>query len=230
MTSRTHTPSSAGDLRPPAGSAGLHVHVDGPTDRFPPCGGKFAAAGDAGRGAAGAVGPDGHRGGVIVHALAAGGDNEVTLDAAPPSSSGTRRDAAEARGEEAPARRDLSARAGFRGGAHQPRCARTAKPVSSGDGSLDDLLALAPRLHARGWHVQLWVETGDLRGAGADPGEDAVRLRDRPYGRTMADKGVDTPRLPRFLPPKSQDQNYWCKLLEAPTRNTAPGRRAGCRL
>jgi len=205
----------------PAGSADCHVHVYGPYDRFPAVsGGKFSPLRATPVEALLALWDGmGIARGVIVHALAAGGDNEVTLDA-------LRRHRDRLRGvallkpEVSERRLDELSEAGFKG-VRINLLRQDGKPVSSGGMSLDDLMALAPRLGARGWHVQLWVETGDLM-------ELAPTLEKLPLtyvvdhmGRTMTDKGVDYPGFRDFCA-RLKDGRYWCKLSGA-DRNTRTG-------
>ncbi len=214
-------PASFAAFPLPAGSADCHVHVYGPYDRFPAIpGGKFSPLQATPVEALLALWDRmGIARGVIVHALAAGGDNEVTLDA-------LRRHRDRLRGvailkpEVSERRLDELSEAGFRG-VRINLLRQDGKPVSSGGMSLDDLLALAPRLHARGWHVQLWVETGDLK-------ELAPTLEKMPFdfvidhmGRTMAEKGVDYPGFRDFCE-KLKTGRYWCKLSGA-DRNTRQG-------
>ncbi len=205
----------------PAGSADCHVHVYGPYDRFPAVhGGKFSPLQATPVEALLALWDRmGIARGVIVHALAAGGDNEVTLDALKRHRDRLR-GVAILKPEVSERRLDELSEAGFKG-VRINLLRQDGKPVSSGGMSLDDLLALAPRLGARGWHVQLWVETGDLK-------ELAPTLEKMPFdfvidhmGRTMADKGVDTPGF-RWFCERLKTGRYWCKLSGA-DRNTRQG-------
>lgn len=195
-----------------------HVHVYGPFDRFPPLGeGKFAPARETPVEALLELWDEmGIARGVIVHALAAGADNEVTLDA-------LRRHPDRLRGvallkpDVTDRRLDELTDAGFRG-VRINLLRQDGKPVSSGGMSLDDLLTLAPRLGERNWHVQLWIETGDLS-------ELAPTLEKLPFdfvidhmGRTMAEKGVEYPGFRDFCE-KLKTGRYWCKLSGA-DRNT----------
>ena len=207
--------------RLPAGSCDSHVHVYGPFDRFPPLiEGRFAptqehpveALFDLWDGL-------GIARGVIVHAIRAGADNLVTLDA-------LRRFPQRLRGV-ALVDRDVDDRtldrlndAGFRG-VRINLLRQDGKAVASGGMDLDALLALAPRLAERGWHAQLWIETGDLM-------ELAPTLEKLPLtyvvdhmGRTMVDKGIDYPGFRDFCA-RLKDGRYWCKLSGA-DRNTRTG-------
>ena len=205
----------------PAGSCDSHVHVYGPFDRFPPLiEGRFAPTRETpvedllslwdGLGIAR---------GVIVHAIRAGADNAVTLDA-------LRRHPDRLRGVALVDREvddrtlDTLDAAGFRG-VRINLLRQDGKPVASGGMDLDALLALAPRLAERGWHAQLWIETGDLM-------ELAPTLEKLPLtyvidhmGRTMVDKGVAYPGFRDFCD-RLRSGRYWCKLSGA-DRNTRTG-------
>ncbi|CAN5512114.1 amidohydrolase family protein [soil metagenome] len=209
----------------PANCCDSHVHVYGPFDRFPAMqAGRFSAARETPVEAlfdlwdAMGIGR-----GVIVHALGAGRDNAVTLDA-------LKRYPQRLRGvalvdaDITDRRLDELTDAGFRG-VRINLLRQDGKAVSSGGMTLDDLLALAPRLAERGWHAQLWVETGDLM-------ELAPTLETLPLtfvidhmGRTMVDKGVDYAGFQDFCA-KLQTGRYWCKLSGA-DRNTRQGKPYG---
>lgn len=209
------------DFKLPEGSCDSHVHIYGPYDRFPAVHeGRFAPARETPVETLFAMWETiGIARGVIVHALAAGGDNEVTLDA-------LRRYPDRLRGvallkaDVTDRRLDELTDAGFKG-VRINLLRQDGKAVSSGGMSLDDLMPLAPRLAERGWHVQLWIETGDLK-------ELAPTLEKLPFdfvidhmGRTMADKGVDYPGFRDFCE-KLKTGRYWCKLSGA-DRNTRKG-------
>lgn len=205
----------------PPGSCDTHVHVYGPFERFPPIvEGRFTPTREFpvealfnlwdGLGIAR---------GVIVHALRAGAGNAVSLDA-------LRRFPERLRGvalvDREVADRELDAlhAAGFRG-VRINLLRQDGKSVASGGMDLDALLALAPRLAERGWHAQLWIESGDL--AELAPTLEALPLDyviDH-MGRTMADKGVDHPGF-RALCERLKSGRWWCKLSGA-DRNTRAG-------
>jgi 2-pyrone-4,6-dicarboxylate lactonase len=208
-------------IKLPIGSVDCHVHVYGPFDRFPPVReGKFAPARETPVESLLALWDSlGIARGVIVHALAAGGDNEVTLDALK-RHQGRLRGVALLKPDVGDRRLDELTEAGFRG-VRINLLRQDGKAVSSGGMSLEDLRPLAPRLAERGWHVQLWIETGDLQTL-------APELEKLPFtfvidhmGRTMADKGVDTPGFRDFCD-KLKTGRYWCKLSGA-DRNTRRG-------
>lgn len=207
--------------RLPPGSCDSHVHVYGPFDRFPPLiEGRFAPTRETPVEALFELWDGlGIARGVIVHAIRAGADNAVTLDA-------LRRHPDRLRGvalvEADIADRELDRLndAGFRG-VRINLLRQDGKAVASGGMDLDALLALAPRLSERGWHAQLWIETGDLK-------ELAPTLEKLPLtyvvdhmGRTMTDKGIDYPGFRDFCA-RLKDGRYWCKQSGA-DRNTRSG-------
>lgn len=205
----------------PANSCDSHVHVYGPFDRFPAMqAGRFSAARETPVEALFALWDTiGISRGVIVHALGAGQDNAVTLDA-------LRRFPQRLRGVAlidagvTDRRLDELTDAGFKG-VRINLLRQDGKPVSSGGMSLEDLLSLAPRLAEREWHAQLWIETGDLK-------ELAPTLEKLPLtfvidhmGRTMTDKGVTFPGFQDFCA-RLRAGRYWCKLSGA-DRNSRQG-------
>ncbi len=84
--------------------------------------------------------------------------------------------------------------------------------MSSGGMSLDDLQPLAPRLAERGWHVQLWIETGDLQALAPDLEKLPFDFVIDHMGRTMADKGVDYPGFRDFCE-KAEDGTLLVQAL-----------------
>lgn len=208
-------------IRLPEGSSDCHVHIYGPFDRFP--------AQSEGRFSPTEANPVellfalwdriGVARGVIVHALAAGADNEVTLDA-------LRRYPERLRGV-AILKRDVSDRrldeltgAGFKG-ARINLLKQDGKVVSTGGMNLEDLMTLAPRLAERGWHAQLWIETGDLDELAPQLEKLPLKFVIDHMGRTMTDKGVDYPGFQKFCE-RLKTGRYWCKLSGA-DRNTRQG-------
>jgi len=210
-----------GAFKLPAGSSDCHVHVYGPFDRFPPAqAGRFSPAKESPVEKLLAMWDAiGVSRGVIAHALGAGENNKVTLDA-------LRRHPDRLRGV-ALVRADISDReldeltdAGFKG-VRINMLRQDGKPVSSEGMKYEDLLALAPRLAERNWHAQLWIETGDLEDL-------APILESLPLtyvidhmGRTMTDKGVDYAGFRGFCE-RLKTGRYWCKLSGA-DRNTRQG-------
>ena len=207
--------------RLPPGSCDSHVHVYGPFDRFPPLiEGRFAptrehpveALFDLWDGL-------GIARGVIVHAIRAGADNLVTLDA-------LQRFPQRLRGvalvdpEIDDRTLDRLNDAGFRA-VRINLLRQDGKVVASGGMDLDALLALAPRLAERGWHAQLWIETGDLMELAPTLEKLPVTYVVDHMGRTMVDKGIDYPGFRDFCA-RLKDGRYWCKLSGA-DRNTRTG-------
>jgi predicted TIM-barrel fold metal-dependent hydrolase len=205
----------------PTNSADCHVHIYGPFAKYPPhAEGRFSPTRETPVETLFELWDSiGVSRGVIVHALGAGGDNEVTLDA-------LRRFPQKLRGV-ALVKADITDRrldemtdAGFKG-VRINLLRQDGKAVSSGGMSLEDLQALAPRLAERRWHAQLWIETGDLK-------ELAPTLEKLPLtfvidhmGRTMTDKTVDYPGFRDFCE-KLKTGRYWCKVSGA-DRNTRQG-------
>lgn len=205
----------------PNGSCDCHVHIYGPYDRFPAKReGRFTPTQENPVESLFAMWDAiGISRGVIVHALAAGGDNEVTEDA-------LRRHPKRLRGvavlqpDVTDRRLDELTDAGFKG-ARINLLRQDGKPVSSGGMDYDGLMTIAPRLAERGWHAQLWIETGDLH-------EMAPALEKLPLdfvidhmGRTMTDKGIGYPGFLAFCE-RLKTGRYWCKLSGA-DRNTRKG-------
>jgi 2-pyrone-4,6-dicarboxylate lactonase len=205
----------------PDGSCDCHVHIYGPYDRFPAAPeGRFTPTQPNPVESLSAMWESiGISRGVIVHALAAGPDNEVTLDA-------LRRYPNRLRGvavlqpDVTERRLDEMTDAGFKG-ARINMLRQDGKPVSAGGMDFEGLKAIAPRLAERGWHAQLWIETGDLH-------ELAPTLEKLPLnfvidhmGRTMADKSVDYPGFQAFCE-RLKTGRYWCKISGA-DRNTRKG-------
>jgi predicted TIM-barrel fold metal-dependent hydrolase len=209
------------DYELPANSCDSHVHVYGPFDRFPPLKeGRFAPTRESPVETLFNMWDSiGIARGVIAHALGAGDDNAVSFDA-------LRRYPHRLRGV-ALIKPDISDRrldeltdVGFRG-VRINLLQQDGKPVSAGGMSLDDLLSLAPRLAERGWHAQLWIETGDLEKLAPTLEKLPLAYVIDHMGRTMADKGVDYPGFRDFCQ-KLRTGRYWCKLSGA-DRNTRSG-------
>jgi 2-pyrone-4,6-dicarboxylate lactonase len=205
----------------PDGSCDCHVHIYGPYDRFPvQSEGRFSPTQPNPVESLFAMWDSiGVSRGVIVHALAAGEDNEVTLDA-------LRRYPERLRGV-AILKRDVSDRrldemtdAGFKG-VRINLLRQDGKPVSSGGMNLDDLKTLAPRLAERKWHAQLWIETGDLDALAPELEKLPLDFVIDHMGRTMVDKGIDYPGFQKFCE-RLKTGRYWVKLSGA-DRNTRTG-------
>ena len=208
-------------LRFPDGSCDCHVHIYGPYDRFPATSeGRFSPTQANPVESLFALWDSiGVSRGVIVHALGAGGDNEVTLDA-------LRRFPKRLRGvailkpDVSDRRLDEMTDAGFKG-VRINLLRQDGKPVSSGGMNLDDLKALAPRLAERKWHAQLWIETGDLDALAPELEKLPLDFVIDHMGRTMVDKGIDYPGFQKFCE-RLKTGRYWVKLSGA-DRNTRAG-------
>ena len=206
----------------PDGSCDCHVHIYGPFDRFP--------AESAGRFSPKQAFPVetlfdvwrsmGITRGVIVHAGNAGSDNEVTLEALKRYPD-VLRAVAILKPDVTDRRLDELTDAGFKG-VRINLLYQDGRPVSSGSGmNLDDLKALAPRIAERGWHAQLWIETGDLQELAPDIEKLPLDFVIDHQGRTMADKTVDYTGY-RWFCDRIKSGRYWCKLSGA-DRNTRIG-------
>lgn len=208
--------------RLPAGSWDCHVHVYGPFDRFPAATeGKFAPRQEF-------TVEDlfeqwdehGISKGVIVHPSNGGEDNAVTCDALRRYPDRLRAVAVLEGGEISEKRLDELTEAGFRG-LRVNMLRQDGAPVSGGGTTYEDLRRLAPRLAARGWHAQLWIETGDLDDMASELEQLPLDFVIDHMGRTMVDKGVGYPGFRGFCE-RLQTGRYWCKLSGA-DRNTRQG-------
>ena len=205
----------------PDGSCDCHVHVYGPFDRFPaePAG-RFSPKSEFPVEALFEVWHSiGISRGVIVHPGSIETNNEVTLDA-------LKRFPAKLKGVAilnpvvTDKRLDELTDAGFKG-VRINLLRQDGRPVAAGGMTLEDLKALAPRISERGWHAQLWIETGDLQ-------ELAPEIETLPLdfvidhqGRTMTDKTVGYRGFQWFCD-RLKSGRYWCKLSGA-DRNTRVG-------
>lgn len=212
----------------PVGSCDCHVHIYGPYDRFPLDEGDYSDTGR--RFAPAAEFPVealmtmwrniGVSRGVIAHAGSPRSGNSVTIDA-------LRRFPKQLRGiaQVSPniGDRELDALtdAGFRG-VRINLLMQDGRPVYPGAMmGYDDLKLLAPRLAERGWHAQLWIETGDLQKLAHELERLPLDFVIDHQGRTMTDKTVDYPGF-RWFCERLRTGRYWCKLSGA-DRNTREG-------
>ncbi len=205
----------------PVGSIDCHVHIYGPFDRFP--------AGTEGRFAPREAFPlerllavwdaIGVARGVIVHASNAGPDNAVTLDALRRHPSRLRA-VAVLHADVSDRRLDELTDAGFKG-VRINLLRQDGRIVSTQGAGIDDLRALAPRLAERGWHAQLWVESGDLMAMADEIEKLPLALVIDHQTRTMTDKGVAYPGF-RWFCERLRAGRYWCKLSGS-DRNTRAG-------
>jgi 2-pyrone-4,6-dicarboxylate lactonase len=205
----------------PSGSCDCHVHIYGPYNRFPAeFEGRFAPTKEFPVELLFQVWDSiGVSRGVIVHAGNAGSENEVTLDALKRFPDKLRA-VAILKPDVTDKRLDELTQAGFRG-VRINLLRQDGKPVAPGGMSLDDLKTLAPRIAERGWHAQLWVETGDLQELAPDLEKLPLNYVIDHQGRTMADKTVGYIGY-RWFCDRLKTGRYWCKLSGA-DRNTRIG-------
>lgn len=211
----------ATNLKLPAGSADCHVHVYGPRERFPwDTEGRFAPTRPWTAEDLFALWDSiGVTRGVIVHARNAGLNNEVTFDALKRYPDKLRA-VAVLQDDVTEKRLDELTDAGFKG-ARINMLWQDGKPVSDGGMGIEGLKKLAPRLAERGWHAQLWIETGDLETLSAEIEALPLNFVIDHMGRTMSDKGVGYPGFQKFLD-RLKTGRYWCKISGA-DRNTRRG-------
>jgi predicted TIM-barrel fold metal-dependent hydrolase len=205
----------------PNGSCDCHVHIYGPFDRFPADHiGRFSPKTEFPVEALFNVWSSiGISRGVIVHAGNAGSDNEVTLDALKRFPDKLRA-VAIIDSNVTDKRLDALNDAGFKG-VRINLLYQDGRPVASGGMTLDDLKALAPRIAERGWHAQLWIETGDLQALAPDIEKLPLDFVIDHQGRTMADKTANYAGYKWFCD-RLKSGRYWCKLSGA-DRNTRIG-------
>lgn len=205
----------------PAGSTDCHVHIYGPFAEHPPLTeGRFAPAQEFPVESLfrmwDAIGVSR---GVIVHALTAGQDNEVTLQALKRFPERLRA-VAVLSDHVTDKRLDELTAAGFRG-ARVNMLRQDGKPVSAGGLTFEGLKKLAPRIADRGWHAQLWIETGDLDAMSKEIEALPLDFVLDHMGRTMTDKTVNYTGFQTFLD-RLKTGRYWCKISGA-DRNTRQG-------
>lgn len=206
----------------PEGSIDCHFHIYGPAARFPwETEGRFAPPCDYPIEEAMAQwGQTGVSAGVIVHGEGAGEDNDVTFDA-------LRRfpDRLRATALLSPSvtdrRLDEMTDAGFRA-VRVTMIRQDGVPLSNRGTSFEDFKRLAPRLAARGWHAELWIECSDLHAAGSALDALPMTYVIDHMCRTMADKSADHPHYRAFLD-RLKTGRYWTKISGA-DRNTRAGR------
>jgi 2-pyrone-4,6-dicarboxylate lactonase len=205
----------------PEGSCDCHLHIYGPYDRFPlQSEGRFSPTQEHPVEALFAMWDTvGIARGVIVHTLVAGHDNEVTLDALRRFPKRLRAVAMLSR-EVGDRRLNEMTDAGFRG-VRLMLLRQDGKKVATGGIDLDDLKALAPRLAERGWHAQLWIETGDLDELAPELEKLPLNFVIDHMGRTMTEKGIGYPGFQRLCD-RLKSGRYWCKLSGA-DRSTRQG-------
>ena len=206
----------------PAGSCDCHVHIYGPFDRFPLEGhGRFIPTTEFPIELLLQTWQDiGVSRGVIAHAGGPESDNAVTFDALrlyPDKLRGV----AQIKPDITDRRLDELTEAGFKG-VRINLLRQDGLPVFPGAMmSYEDLKALAPRLAERGWHAQLWIETGDLQELAPELERLALDFVIDHQGRTMTDKTVNYRGFQWFCD-RLKSGRYWCKLSGA-DRNTRIG-------
>lgn len=209
--------------RMPEGACDCHVHIYGPYDRFPAQReGKFAPREEAPVEALFRMwGSIGVSRGVIVHAMSAGPNNEVTLDALKRHRDRLR-GVALLKPDVRDSTLDQLTDAGFKG-IRVNLLRQDGRVVMQGGTSLEDLESLAPRRAARGWHAQLWVESGDLQALAPELEKLPLDFVIDHQSRTMADKGIAYAGF-RWFCDRLQSGRYWCKLsgIDRNTRQGAP--------
>lgn len=218
----THTIDEAAG-RLPQGACDCHVHIYGPYERFPAqLEGRFAPRQAAPVEALLRMWDSiGIARGVIVHASTAGPDNGATLDALKRFPDRLR-GVAILKADVADGTLDALTDAGFRG-VRINLLRQDGRVVMQGGASLDDLTALAPRLAERGWHAQLWVESGDLRALAPEIEKLPIDFVIDHQSRTMTDKGVDDAGF-RWFCDRLRSGRYWCKLsgIDRNSRHGSP--------
>lgn len=207
--------------RLPAGTCDCHVHIYGPFDRYPAeKEGRFAPRQAFPVEALFALWAEhGIDRGVIVHANNAGEDNAVTLEALRRFPTALRA-VAVLKPDVSDRRLDELTDAGFKG-ARFNMLRQDGQVVSSQGYGFDDLRTLAPRLAERGWHAQLWMESGDLMAMADEIETLPLDFVIDHQTRTMTDKGVDYAGFKWFCE-RLKTGRYWCKLSGA-DRNTRVG-------
>ena len=210
----------------PPGSCDCHVHIYGPFDRFPPDAttpelwDRFLPTREYPVELLFEMWNDiGISRGVIAHFGDEQSDNAVTYDA-------LRRYPDKLRGI-ATIKRDISDKrldelsdAGFRG-VRVNMLRQDGRPVLAIGTTYEDLKSLAPRIAERGWHAQLWIETGDLQKMAPDLERLPLDFVVDHQGRTMAEKGTNYEGF-RWFCDRLKNGRYWCKLSGA-DRNTRVG-------
>ncbi|SDW23571.1 Predicted metal-dependent hydrolase, TIM-barrel fold [Albimonas donghaensis] len=204
----------------PEGTADCHVHIYGPFDKYPEVPISEYKSPDApverllalwdGLGIAR---------GVIVHARSAGRDGQVTLDAlkAHPD---RLRGVAVFEDEVTDARLDEMTEAGFRG-VRINMMQLDGKRLYQGGMGLEDLARLAPRLAERGWHAQIWAESGDIVALAPELMRLPLDFVIDHQGRTPATRGVGYAGFQAMLD-LLKTGRWWCKISGS-DRNTALG-------
>jgi predicted TIM-barrel fold metal-dependent hydrolase len=204
----------------PAGACDSHAHVFGPYARFPLSEDRSYTPpeNDTSRFIA-HLDRLGLTRGVLVTASAQGDDNGNVLEAlrAYPD---RLRAVAVVRGDIADADLDALAEQGVRG-ARFNLYKHDGKAVYRNGVGIDDFVALAPRLKARGMHAQIWIHAPDLPELSSTLLASGVDLVVDHQGRMNVSRGVDDAGF-QFLCKLLADGKAWTKISGA-DRNTAAG-------
>jgi predicted TIM-barrel fold metal-dependent hydrolase len=204
----------------PAGACDAHAHVFGPYAQFPLSDDRSYTPPENGADAFIAhLDRLGLARGVLVTASAQGDDNRNVLQAlrAYPD---RLRAVAVVRGDIGDAELDALSEQGVRG-ARFNLYKHDGRAVYRNGVGIEDFIALAPRLKARGWHAQIWIHAPDLPELAPTllaPGLDLVVDH---MGRMNAARGVDDAGF-QFLCRLLAEGKAWTKISGA-DRNTAVG-------
>jgi predicted TIM-barrel fold metal-dependent hydrolase len=204
----------------PAGACDSHAHVFGPYARFPLSDDRSYTPPENGADAFIAhLDRLGLARGVLVTASAQGDDNRNVLQAlrAYPD---RLRAVAVVRGDIGDAELDALSEQGVRG-ARFNLFKHDGRAVYRNGVGIEDFIALAPRLKARGWHAQIWIHAPDLPELAPTLLAPGLNLVVDHMGRMNAARGVDDAGF-RFLCRLLSEGKAWTKISGA-DRNTAVG-------
>jgi predicted TIM-barrel fold metal-dependent hydrolase len=204
----------------PAGACDSHAHVFGPYARFPLSDDRSYTPPE--NGAERFIGHLDRLGltrGVLVTASAQGDDNRNVLQALAAYPDRLRA-VAVVRGDVSDQDLDSLAQQGVRG-ARFNLYKHEGKAVYRNGVGIDDFVALAPRLKARGMHAQIWIHAPDLPELSPTLLASGVDLVVDHMGRMNAARGVDDAGF-QFLCRLLAEGKAWTKISGA-DRNTAAG-------
>ncbi|ARP89894.1 amidohydrolase [Bordetella genomosp. 9] len=204
----------------PPGACDSHAHVFGPYREFPLADDRSYTPPENGPGRFIAhLDRLGLSRGVLVTASAQGDDNRNVL-AALRAYPDRLRAVVVVRADISDAELDSLAEQGVRG-ARFNLYKHGGKAVYRNGVGLEDFIALAPRLKARGWHAQIWIHAPDLPELAPALLAPGVELVVDHMGRMNASRGVEDPGF-RFLCKLLAEGKAWTKISGA-DRNTAQG-------
>jgi len=209
-------------LRLPEGSVDCHFHIYGPFDRFPGVPeGRFTPSREFTIEDAFAMwGTVGISRGVVVHAEGSGADNAVSFEALKRFPDRLRATAI-LKPEVTDRRLDELTDAGFKA-VRVTMLRQDGKVVATTGTSYEEFKLLAPRIAARGWHAQLWINSSDLVEMAPELERFPLTYVIDHMSRTMADKGHEHPDFVAFTE-RLKTGRYWTKISGA-DRNTRLGR------